>query len=166
MEPSFPLRKGHSSPLHHFSAHVYCGQTAGWMRMSLGTEVGLGLSTIVFDVNPATPRKKAHPPHPILAHVLWTNGWMDEDATWYGSRSRPRPHCTRRDPSSRDRGTAASPSSVRVYCSHGRHLSYCCAIVTYSTLYTFSVLLNNAKSLHCIPLQMYSHTLYTFWLPK
>ena len=28
--------------------------------MSLGTEVGLGLHNIVFDVDPATPRKKGH----------------------------------------------------------------------------------------------------------
>ena len=32
---------------------------------------------------------------------------MDEDAAWYGSRPRPRPHCTRRGPSSHERGTAA-----------------------------------------------------------
>ena len=30
--------------------------------MSLGTEVGLGLRDIVFDVDPATLRKRAHPP--------------------------------------------------------------------------------------------------------
>ena len=27
--------------------------------------------------------------------VFWPNGWMDQDATWYGGRSRPRPHCGR-----------------------------------------------------------------------
>ena len=27
--------------------------------------------------------------------LLWPNGWMGEDATWYGSRPRPRPHCVR-----------------------------------------------------------------------
>jgi len=27
--------------------------------------------------------------------VLWPNGWMDQDATWYGGRPRPRPHCVR-----------------------------------------------------------------------
>jgi len=32
---------------------------------------------------------------------------MDEDAAWYGSRPRLRPHCTRRDPSFRKRDTAA-----------------------------------------------------------
>jgi len=25
-----------------FSAHVYCGQTAGWIKTALGMEVGLG----------------------------------------------------------------------------------------------------------------------------
>jgi len=41
---------------------------------------------------------------------LWPNSWMDEDATWYGSRPRPRQHCARRGPSSsRERGTAAQP---------------------------------------------------------
>jgi len=29
-----------------FSAHVYSGQTAGWIKMALGTEVGLGLATL------------------------------------------------------------------------------------------------------------------------
>jgi len=43
------------------------------------------------------PEKRAHPPHPIFGScLLWPNGWMDEDAAWYGSRPRPRPHCTTR----------------------------------------------------------------------
>jgi len=25
--------------------------------------------------------------------LLWPNGWMDQDATWYDSRPRPMPHC-------------------------------------------------------------------------
>jgi len=27
--------------------------------------------------------------------VLWLNGWMDQDATWYEGRPLPRPHCVR-----------------------------------------------------------------------
>ena len=27
-------------------------------------------------------------------------GWMDQDATWYGDKPRPRPHCVRWGPSS------------------------------------------------------------------
>jgi len=39
--------KGHSPPP-HFSAHVYCSQTAGWIRIPLGMEVGLGPGDIVL----------------------------------------------------------------------------------------------------------------------
>ena len=40
--------------------------------------------------------------------LLWPNGWMDQDTTWYGGRPRPRRHCVRWGPSSRrERGTAA-----------------------------------------------------------
>ena len=91
--------------------------------MPLGTEVGLGLRDIVFDVDPATRRKRAHPSHPLFGScLLWPNGWMDEDATWYGCRPRPRPDCVRRGPSSPlKRGiAAASHFSSHVYCGHGR----------------------------------------------
>jgi len=36
-----------------FSAHVYCGQTTAWIKMPLGTEVGLGLRDIVLDEDAA-----------------------------------------------------------------------------------------------------------------
>ena len=40
-----------------------------------------------FDVDPATPEKREHPPHPIFGPcLLWPNGWMDEDAVWYVER--------------------------------------------------------------------------------
>ena len=114
-----PTQKGRSPT--KFSAHVYCSQTAAWIKMPLGTEVDLGIRDIVFDVDPATPRKRAHPPHPIFGRcLLWPNGWMDEDAAWYGRRPRPRPHCSRPGPSSRERGTAAPLFSAHVYCGHGR----------------------------------------------
>ena len=65
---------------------VYCGQTVGWIKMKLGMEVGLGPGHIVH----AAPL--------ILAHVLWPNGCIDRDVTWYGDRSRPRPYCVRWSP--------------------------------------------------------------------
>jgi len=43
-----------SHPL-QFSAGVYCGQTAGSIKMPLGTEVCLGLGDIVLDGDPAPP---------------------------------------------------------------------------------------------------------------
>ena len=54
-----------------FSAHLYCGQTAGCIQMPLRTEVGLGLRDSVR-CGPSYPSKRAHPPsHPtqFLAHV-------------------------------------------------------------------------------------------------
>ena len=43
-DPS-PLSKRGTAP--QFSAHVCCGQTPGWIKMPLGTEVGLGPGDIV-----------------------------------------------------------------------------------------------------------------------
>ena len=112
-----PLAQKGRSPT-QFSAHVYCGQTAARIKMLLGTEVDLGLRDIVFDV--AQKKRDTHT-HPVFGPcLLWPNGWMDEDAAWYGSRPRPRPHCTRRGPSSREMGTAAPLFSAHVYCGHGR----------------------------------------------
>jgi len=36
------LPKKEAKPPLQFSAHVYCGQTTEWIKMTLGTEVGLG----------------------------------------------------------------------------------------------------------------------------
>jgi len=41
--------------------------------------------------------------------VLWPNGWMDQDATWYGSRHWRRPHCIRRVPSGPRKGHSTPP---------------------------------------------------------
>ena len=43
---------------HHFSAHVYCGQTAGWIRIPLGTKVGLGPGDIALDGDAAPPTER------------------------------------------------------------------------------------------------------------
>jgi len=41
------LPKNGGEPPPQFSAHVYCGQTAGWIKMALGMDVGLGANHIV-----------------------------------------------------------------------------------------------------------------------
>jgi len=87
------------------------------------------------------PEKRAHPPHPIFGPcLLWPNGWMDEDATWYGSRPRPRPHCIRWGPSSPRKGHSSPPSfwPMSIVASVA-DLSYCWALVVLpSALYPFS----------------------------
>ena len=56
--------------------------------MPLGTEVGLGPGDIVLDGDPdPLPQKKGRSPSRNFGPcLLWPNGWMDEDATWYGGR--------------------------------------------------------------------------------
>jgi len=72
--PSSPPKKKGQSP--QFSAHVYCGQMAAWIKMPLGTEVGLGLRDIVLDGDPAPSPLKGHS-RPIFSQCpLWLNGWM------------------------------------------------------------------------------------------
>ena len=79
METQFrPLQKGGHNPLPQFSAHAYCGQTAGWIKVALGMEVGLDPGHIVLDGDKAPlPQKGTEPPPPILAHVCGqTAGWI------------------------------------------------------------------------------------------
>jgi len=72
-----PQKWGGTPP--QFSSDVYCGQTTGWIKMPLGTEVEVGRRHIVLDGDPATRPQKG--------------------GTWYGGRTRPRPHCARWGPS-------------------------------------------------------------------
>ena len=68
--PSSALPKKEAEPPRQFSAHVYCGQTAGWIKMPLGMEVGLGPGDFVFDGDPATPRTEGTPTNSqLLAHL-------------------------------------------------------------------------------------------------
>jgi len=43
-----PPKKEHSP---HFSAHVHCGQMAGWIKMPLGTRIGLCPGHIVHPIS-------------------------------------------------------------------------------------------------------------------
>ena len=60
--PSSTPFKRHSD---QFSADVYCGQTAEWIKMPLGTKVDLGPGHIVLDGDPApaAPEKKDRAPN-------------------------------------------------------------------------------------------------------
>jgi len=84
---TFP-KKGGRAP--QFSVHFYCGQTTGCIKMPLGMEVGLSSSDFVLDGEPAPLPKRGQSPLIFGPCLLWPNGWMDKDATWYGGRPRPR----------------------------------------------------------------------------
>jgi len=81
---------------HLLMSSCYCRQTAVCIKMPLGMEIRLRPGDFVLDGNPDSPI--------FVQCPLWPNDWMDEDATWYGSRPRPRPHCIRRGPSSARKG--------------------------------------------------------------
>jgi len=51
--------------------------------MKHGMEVGLGPGPghIVLDGDPAPP--KGYRPPIFVPCLLWPNGWMNQDATWY-----------------------------------------------------------------------------------
>jgi len=51
-----PKKKGGGTAAPQYAANVYYGQTAGWTKMPLGTEVGLGPGHIVLDGDPAPPK--------------------------------------------------------------------------------------------------------------
>jgi len=60
--------------------------------MPLGTEVGLSPGHTVLDGDPAASQKNGGTAPIFGSCLLWPNGWMDQDASWYGSRPRLRPH--------------------------------------------------------------------------
>ena len=55
-----PLPKG--TAVHQFSVHVYCGQSAGWIKMKLGMQVSLGPGYIVLVEDPAALLKRGRAP--------------------------------------------------------------------------------------------------------
>jgi len=80
---------------------------AGWIKMTLGTEVGLGPGDFVLDGDPAPLSPKREQSPPIFGSCIWPNGWMDQDGTWHGGGPQSRPHCARwgsRSPSPQKRG--------------------------------------------------------------
>ena len=54
---------------------VYCGQTVGWIKMPLGTEVGFDPGDIVVDGDPAHPTERGVQQPPLFGScLLWPNG--------------------------------------------------------------------------------------------
>jgi len=57
--------------------------------MPLGMEVGLGPGRpgdFMLDGDPAPPQKNGTAPRNFWPMSVVANGWMDQDATWYGGK--------------------------------------------------------------------------------
>jgi len=75
--PSSPSPKGGGAT--QFLAHICCGQMAGWIKMPLGMEVGLGLGDFVLYEDPLpSPKRGCCPLQKNSAHVhcAQTAGWI------------------------------------------------------------------------------------------
>ena len=80
--PSSPSSKGHCS---QFSAHICCGQTAVWIKMALRGGPRSRPHCARWGPSSFSP-KRGHIPPIFGPFLLWPNGWMDQDVTWYGGR--------------------------------------------------------------------------------
>jgi len=129
---------------------VYCGQTVGWIKIPLGTEVGVGPGHIVLDGDPAPPRKGAQQ-SPIFGPclLLWPNSWMDQDTTWYGGRPRPRRYCVRWGSGSPRKGAQQLPTFWPCLLWPNGHPSQqqqsSCKKACYSTAYYCSLIVKCCK---------------------
>jgi len=89
--PSPLPKKGAETPPF---AHVYCDQRARWIKMALGMEVRPQPRRLCFRWGPSPSQKGGGAPSPIFGKFqLCPNGWMHQDATWYGGRPQPRGLC-------------------------------------------------------------------------
>ena len=50
---------------------MYCGQTVGWIKLPLGTEVGLGPGGIVLDRDPTPPTERGTEAPTFRPTLLW-----------------------------------------------------------------------------------------------
>jgi len=78
METQHPLPQKGGTAQSQFSAHVCFGQTAGWIKMPLGTKVGSTRGRIVLHGDPAPPPKRGTAPifgpclmWPTVAHLSY-----------------------------------------------------------------------------------------------
>jgi len=101
MGTQLPLTQTGRAP--QFSAHVYCGLSPGHIVLN-------------GDLAPL-PKKWGRGPQ-FSAHVYFGQlaRWT-KDATWYGDKPRPRPHCARWGPSSHPRKGHSPQYSAHVDCS-------------------------------------------------
>ena len=100
---------GHIHPFLQFLAYICCGEMALLIKMPLGMQVRLDPSDIVLDGDPA-PSPKRTEPQVFGPYLLCPNGLMDQDATLYGGRLRPKRHCVRCGPMQLHRQGAQTPS--------------------------------------------------------
>jgi len=93
---------------------VHCGQMVGWIKMKLGMQVYLGPGHCVrWGISSPPPTGPIFDPY-----LLWPNGCMDQDASWFGGRLWPTRLIVRWGPRSPSQKKGAEPPkfSAHAYC--------------------------------------------------
>jgi len=90
MGTPLPPEKGHIADQFW---HMYCDQTAGRIKMPIGTKIGFGRGHSGLDGTHPLPQIGTHPNFRPMSVVAKRS--TDQDATLYGGRPRPWPHCVR-----------------------------------------------------------------------
>jgi len=94
--------------------------------MPLSIEVGFDPGQIALDGDPASPKRGTTPN--FRSMLLWPNGWMDQDASWYEVGLDAGHIVLDGDPALPPRKGHRSRLlfSARIYCGQTvAHLSYC-----------------------------------------
>ena len=123
--PGYIVLDGYPAPLPpkgggrcpQYLAYICCGQLAAGIKMPLGMDVVLGPGHFVLDGDPAPPPKGVRTPKEIYGpRLLWPNGWMDQDRSWYRGRPQPRRLYVRWGPSpSPTRGQSPLPQFLAYF---------------------------------------------------
>jgi len=112
-DPAPPPPKAHSP---QFSAHICCGQMAGWFKMPRGREVDLGPGDLSMwqQSSPSQKKGRTAPNFWLMTSVAKR---LYQDTTWYGGRPQPN-DIVRWGPSSTSPKGAQSPLqfSANVHC--------------------------------------------------
>jgi len=121
MEAQLPPEK--RAQLHSIFGDVYCGQTAEWIKMPVGTEVNLVPGHVVLDGDPARP-KRGQPPvfGPCL---LLPIGWMDKTPLGTEVDLGPGHIVLDGDPALPTKGAQQPPLFDPCTVTTVAHLSYC-----------------------------------------
>jgi len=105
-DPASPSPKG-AHP--QFSAHVRCGQMAGWIKMPLGMKVGFDPGDFVLDGDPPALSPQSSPLPNFWPMSLVTKRL--DGSRWHLARrwALVRPHCARWGPTSPTQKRGRSP---------------------------------------------------------
>ena len=82
-------------------------------------EIGLSPGDFVLDGDPAPSPKRGRSParSPIFGpFLLWPNGWIPQDAIWYGCRPQPSGLCVDAVLPAPEQGGGAPKFSAHIYC--------------------------------------------------